>query len=304
MRLAVLLCLAVWRCAAAQDADPSQLQASTEEPRSFGYQVGDVLQRHVRLRVPAGLQLDETSLPRAGARGQALELQRLERKVQRRVFAGHGNTQEQLTLHYQVFNAPTTVRTFELPAFSLRFVGQPRAQELRIDAWPVTVAPLVPLQVSPRAGLGAMQPDQAPPLINTRPAQWRMKALGGLLSLLLAYLAVVYFGLPWRQARRRPFALAWQQLRHLPNQPSESTWRQACKQLHQALNHSAGEVVFAQGLQAFTNKQPAFAHEATALQRFLQLSQQSFFAPDGPAERDGAWLRELCRRCRNAERGS
>ncbi len=51
------------------------LEAS--EPRAFGYQVGDLVQRHVSVHAPDGWRLDEATLPRPGGRGQALELRRV-----------------------------------------------------------------------------------------------------------------------------------------------------------------------------------------------------------------------------------
>jgi mxaA protein len=279
-------------------AEPDTLQASTQEPRSFGYQVGDVLERRVLVQVPTGLRLDDTSLPRSGARGQALELRSVQRDSPAR-----GDT---LTLRYQVFIAPATVRTFELPAFTLRYVGQPRDEELRVPAWPVTVAPLVPVDVSPRVGLGELQADQPPPLVGTRAAQWRLRGLLLLILLSGSYLAVVYLGLPGWQARRRPFALAWRALRDLPAQPTPLAWQAACRQLHQALNHSAGQVVFEASLAEFVRRRPAFSSEQAALQNFLQQSNATFFATaaGNAAPMDGRALRELCRRCRDAERGT
>jgi hypothetical protein len=89
---------ACWLVAACgvRAGEVSQLDAFTIEPRAFGYQVGDVLQRHIVVQVPDGLALDETSLPRPGARGHALEL----RALQRQGAAGR----EELWLHYQVFS--------------------------------------------------------------------------------------------------------------------------------------------------------------------------------------------------------
>jgi mxaA protein len=290
--------LALSAASALRAAPTDVLQASTSEPRSFGYQVGDVLERQVHVQVPAGLQLDETSLPRSGARGQALELRSVQRSSRGR--------DDRLSLRYQVFIAPAAVRTFELPAFTLRYVGTPRDEDLRVQAWPVAVAPLVPVDVSPRVGLGELQADQAPPLINTRAAGWRLRGVLLLMLLLSSYLAIVYFGLPGWQARRRPFALAWRSLRQLPAQPTPQAWQAACRQLHQALNHSAGEVVFEAGLNDFVQRQPAFADQQPALQRFLQQSNAAFFATTTPqaGSLDGTALRELCRRCRDAERGT
>jgi mxaA protein len=283
------LALGLWVAGVAQAAT---LQAITEEPRAYGYQVGDIVQRRISIEVPEGLVLDENSLPRPGARGTALELRALRRRA--------GAQRQNIELDYQVFLSPAVVRTLELPPLTLRYDGTPRAQEVRIDSWPVTVAPLVPVEVSPRNGLGELQPDDAPPLIETQAQRWRLLAYGALLTALLVYLAFVYFGLPWWGAQRRPFALAWRQLRQQPVLP----WRQACQRVHAALNQSAGEVLFEHGVDRFTAKRSAFAPLKQDIVRFLRLSQREFFEGGAHQADDAAWLVGLCKRCRDAERGS
>jgi mxaA protein len=281
-------------------AEATTLQAAIREPRAFGYQVGDVVQRVITIEVPDGLRLDEASLPRPGARGSALEL-----RAQRRTLArAAGGQREEITLDYQVFLAPPAVRLLELPAFTLRYEGQPRAQDLRIEAWPVAVAPLVPVDVSPRRGLGELQPEHAPPLIDTLAARWRLAACAAVMALLLAYLALVYLAWPWRLARRRPFALAWRQLRQLGTAPTEPAWRDACRQLHAALNRHAGEVVFEAGVDRFTSRRAAFAPLREDILHFLRLSQREFFAASPREAGAAAWLLGFARRCRDAERGS
>jgi len=194
------------------DTATDTLRAITIEPRAFGYHVGDVVDREVVVHVPQGFVLDEASLPRPGARGKALELQSVSRDSE----SESGGTRLALQLRYQVFMAPTEVRTLEIAPFSLGFKGEEREQSLRVDAWPVTVSPLVPLEVSPRDGLGELRPDRPPPLIDTLPAQHRLLAYGAVLLLCLGWLAQVYLALPWWSRRKRPFASAWRQLNHLP----------------------------------------------------------------------------------------
>jgi mxaA protein len=285
---------------AVQAKDPTVLEGNTREPRAFGYQVGDVVQRRVTVWVPAGLTLDEATLPRPGARGKALEL----RALQRRVVAEGVRREEEIVLDYQVFLAPPAVRTLEMPPFTLRYDGAPRAQELRVDAWPVTVAPLVAVEAPSRTGLGELQPDQPPPLIDTGAGRLRLIAFAVVLAALLAYLAVVYLGLPWWGTRRRPFGLAWREVRHLPPTPSDAAWRAACQQMHAALNQSAGEVLFEQNVERFAARRPAFAALRADIVKFLHLSRRVFFAGAAQAPGDAAWLVGFCRRCRDAERGS
>lgn len=291
-------------------ADPAATawQVNTDEPRPYGHTVGDIVWRQVVVTVPAGYTLDEETLPTAGRRGVPIELRRLTRQLSR---DGAGSRLA-LTLEYQVFIAPREVRTFELPPFVLGFKGAPRAQDVRVEAWPMTVSPLVPVDVSARRGLGELQPDAPPPLIDTSAGRWRLAACAAIGALLLAYLALVYIGLPWFWRRQRPFTIAWRALKAMPElarpQPASTQQRRlAFQQLHDALNQTAGEVVFEQTVARFVAAQPRFAGLRGDLTVFFQRSRAEFFggAPstsDSPSA--GAWLTEFCRKCRDAERGA
>jgi mxaA protein len=285
-------------CALACAAAPlALLHATTREPRAFGYQVGDLVSRTVTVRVPEGLVLVEASVPQPGARGQALEL----RSVARESASESAGRRIEITLDYQVFLAPPQVRTLEMPPFTLRFKGLPRDQEVRVEAWPVTVAPLVPLEVSPRNGLGELQPDAAAPLIDTTAARHRLIGYGIVLTLLTGGLAFVYLGVPWWSRTHRPFAQAWRALRHVPRTERHTAFRH----VHEALNRTAGEVLFAPGIDRFIAAQPRFEPLRDDLTDFFERSRLEFFG-DGaqqPSD-DAAWLLAFCRRCRDVERGS
>ena len=299
-----LLCSATWAllmASAAHALTPATLlDAATSEPRAFGYQVGDVVSRTVSVHAPEGLVLDESSVPQPGARGRALEL----RSVETRSHAAPGGRRIELSLTYQVFLAPMQVRTLETPTFTLRFQGQPRAQEVRVEAWPVTVSPLLPVEVSPRRGLGELRPDTPPPLIDTTAARNRMAAYAALGLLLLGYFVYVYFGLPWWTRGHRPFTLAWRALRGLKSVGAEVQRRDAFARLHEALNRTAGEVVFEQGIDRFVSAHPRFAPLRADLVSFFEQSRREFFAPGEQGAPDILWLLGLCRRCRDAERGA
>lgn len=274
-------------------------RVTADEPRAFGYQVGDLVQRRVTLHLPSGWTLDATSVPRPGGRGRSIEL----RRVARADRAEEGATVVRFDLEYQVFLAPTAVRTIEIAPWRLKVNGDGRSEDLRIEAAAITVAPLVPVEVSPRRGLGDLQPDRSPPLVDTTRWQWRL-ALWGLLALLpLGLLAAVHVGVPWQAARRRPFGLAWSTLRRLPPQPSGAEWRAACRCLHDALNRAAGEVLFERGLERFVTAAPRYVALRDEVARFLALSEREFFGGGAYQEGHAAWLVDLARRLRDAERG-
>ena len=281
-------------------AAPDTLSASSDEPRAFGYRVGDVVSRRIALQVPSGLTLNIDSLPRAGARGKALELQRV---VLHKSLAGAPET---LQLDYQIFLAPREVRVLEMPSIELRFDGVPRPQTLRIDAWPVTVAPLAPVDPSSREGLGEMRPDREPPRVETFAACTRLTLEVGAIALLLAYLASVYLVLPWSAQRRRPFGRAYKTLAALPARPDAMQRRAAFERVHAALNETAGEVLFEPGLDRFVALRPRFAPLRDDLVRFFADSRKEFFAGGdaGDDSVDARWLGGFCRRCRDLERGA
>ena len=292
--------LAAAHAAAFAAAPVTQLDTTSSEPRAFGYQVGDVVSRTVTVHAPDGLTLDESSVPQPGARGRALEL----RSVARRSSAESGGRRHEMRLDYQVFLSPPQTRTLEMPAFMLRFQGQPRDQEVRIEAWPVTVSPLMPPEASPRRGLGELQPDTPPALIDTAAGRHRLVVYGGVMLSMIGYLAHVTIGLPWRARAHRPFTLAWRALRGLTLDSPEPQWREAIQRLHVALNRTAGEAVFEPGIDRFVAAQPRFGHLRDDLITFFQQSRRAFFEQDARARADRAWLIDFCRRCRDAERGS
>ena len=276
------------------------IELAVVEPRAFGHSVGDVLSRVITLRVPKSLRLDEASLPSIGRRGTALELRRVHWERHRESDADR----YELRLDYQLFLAPREVRMLEMPPLMLRFEGTPRAQEVRIDAWPVVAAPLGPLDASPRHGLGELRPDRPPPLIDTRAERWLLTGYAAIALLALGYLGWVYLAWPWWLRRHRPFGRAWQQLHGLSTRSSLDEVRTAFQRLHEALNRSAGQVLFEHGVDRFVATQPRFAPLRGELASFFRRSREAFFAHDSDALRDPAWLVEFCRRCRNAERGA
>lgn len=295
---AAVLSWALVASAAAAEA-PAVPGVEAAEPRAFGHQVGDLVQRRVTLWLPDGWRLDETSLPRPGGRGRAVEL----RRVELHEAAERGGRRLQFDLEYQVFLAPAALRLVEIAPWTLRVTSEARRDELRVDGAALMVAPLVTAEAPTRRGFGDLRPDREPPLVDT--AGWQRRLLlWGLLALgPLAVLFAVHVGVPWQAARRRPFGAAWRELRRLPAQPSGAEWRAALKRLHAALDHAAGEAVFEHRLAAFVGAVPRYRALTPELAQFLALSRREFFAAGPPEAPRAVWLVDLARRLRDAERG-
>ena len=278
--------------------EPAPLRANVDEPRAFGYRVGDLVTREVLIDLPQRLQLDEASLPSVGRIGHALELRAISRGTEGGAASG---TRLRLRFEYQLFGAPSATRSYELPPLLLRFEGAPRAEELRVDAWPVVVAPLAPEPPSARRGLGELRPDNPPPLRDTGFERDVLRVAAGVCAALLLYLAAVYWGLPWRDRGRRPFSQAYRTLR-AQRSPTESGWRV----MHAAFDQTAGRVVFAESVDAFVTQAPRFAALRNDIFAFFARSRAAFFVPSAAASAAGQrdWLLAFARACRDAERGT
>jgi mxaA protein len=294
--VALLLAVAMLPTTSAQ-TEPVRLQARTLEPRAFGHRVGDVVGREVLIDIPSRYTLDETSLPVPGPQGLAFEL----RSMAKRSHATATGRRVHLRLDYQVFAAPVAVRTYELPGLRLRFDGGPRVEELRVDPWPLVVAPLAGEQVSHRDGLGELRPDSAP-LMRGTTVERALLWLCAVLALGLAgYLALVYVGLPWQARRSRPFAQAFAMVRA----HAVADWPLACRALHAAFDQTAGRTVFADSIPTFVAQAPRFATLQGDIGRFFAGSQAGFFGGEAPAPTPpSSWLLGFARACRDAERGS
>lgn len=288
--------LAIVLLLAAAPAPGQVVQVRETAPRSFGYQLGDLVERHAEFSLPPGLRLDAASLPlpRPGA---AVEL-REARWLPPPWWRPGGSYQ--LRLHYQVLRSPTAPALFEMPPVLLRFEGGTRPQEVRLDGVPILVSPLVPDPPPERRGLGPMQPDSPPPPIAMRPLRERLAIEAGAAVALL--LGLLWRRLGWPRRRHpEPFDDAWRAVRRLPEPADAAAWRQALTALHRALDRSAGERLFAPGLDRFLARRPALAPLRPELERFFEHSHRTFFAPGGDERADVGWLKALCRRARDLE---
>lgn len=301
MLVVVVACgmLSAGGLAAADAEDTEPIVAQVNDPRAYGHRVGDVLTRTIVLDVPGRLTLDEASIPTPGRIGHSFELRRVTQDW-RPTLRGRRYT---LGFDYQVFRAPNEPVVLDLPSFTLRFDGQPRGEELRIDFAPVGLAPLAPVEAPLRAGLGTLRPDTPALRVDTLPERRRLGLYAALALLPLAHLAMVYLGWPWWRRRQRPFARARRQLEGMLATAPTDEWLNAWRTLHAALDATARRVLHAGAVDRFVAEQPAYAAVRGEMLQFFERSERFFFGGQAPLEADRLWLRDFCRRCFDIERG-
>jgi mxaA protein len=271
------------------------------EPRAFGWQIGDLLERDLELNLPPGYRLDVESLPAAGVPGGAIELRRLEHE-------GAANAARQwLRLHYQVMSAAAQPRLHELPVVRLRVLGpsaDPTVIDLRADALPVLVAPLTPLDAPARQGLGELRPDRPTPRVPTTIERRVLIACAGLAGLLLAWLLLWPAVAAWLGRRQLPFAEAERAVRLALRAGDGPPQREAAmRALHHAFNADAGRVLLPQDALAHARNSAALMNLADEVGAFFEASSRHFFgsAASVAPEFSAGDLRALARRLRMAE---
>jgi mxaA protein len=271
--------LLVLACLPAHSADDRLPRLTVDDPPAFGFQLGDVVQRSVHLRLPPGARLDSASLPPPTRHNAPVELSSVQHDE------ADDAARQTVVLTYQVFRSPPVPTVLELPALSLRFTlpqgAARREMTLRVDAHPLMVSPIAPAEPPNRAGLGPMQPDRPVPLTDPSPYAERLGLWAGVALLAAGWLA-------WRHAfraiwarRQRPFASAWRDIRRQLS-PGRSldgpALEMAMRRLHAALRADAGRVLLAADLAAWLAERPRFAGLAGPLADFHAASERQFFA--------------------------
>jgi mxaA protein len=285
---AALIVAVALLCASAGAVE--RVAATIDQPRGFGYLIGDVMSQRIALRVH-GYPFEPAMLPPLERTGAWLE--RRAAKIET-----DANGQRWLSLEYQVINAPPALTVIALPALTLR-AHSAAGPLLTVAAWPVSIAPITPQRPVEKGDLGDLQPDRAAvPLPTLRLRQQLLVSLAAVALVLCAW-AGWWVWRNYRDARRLPFARAFAELARLDAARVDDE-PQAWRYVHQALNQTAGQTVHAGSLEALFERAPYLRPLSERVERFYAQSEQRFFATAAVSERYA--LLELCRDLRHAER--
>jgi mxaA protein len=300
-------------------ATHSARPALVQQPRPFGYFVGDLLTQRILLQ-DEGRVLTPVALP---------PVKRVSAWFERRRAAVETDSslRRWLVVDYQVLNAPQKLTTVTLPAWELavspsRATAGPgvahsgvtgpgaaasgvakadpdaagvRGRTLKIPATSINVAPLSPPGSPAQVGMQDVRPDRPPPPIPTARIRRAMTLSSGALVLTL----VVWLGwLLWRNRRSvstQPFARAQREMRRIDDRQP-----QAWQALHRAFDTTAGRVIHGATLPTLFERAPHLASLRTQIEKFFSQSSARFFGGSSCVEPISP--RELCAELRRIER--
>jgi mxaA protein len=276
---------------AGAQTDPVTVTPSA--PRSFGYSIGDRIERRIDIQTARPWSLVEASVPTPGRLNAWFELAKVEMQPQ----TDAQGSKIALRLVYQLLNSPSQPTVLLLPALSLRFEGGAAPLERDIAQAEIFAAPLLPAAAADST-LDTPRADHKPALIPTEPLRERL-VLYAIASALLSL--VMFVARQFAQRRRAgPFVRACRELRRIAHAPADGGRAVAAMRVvHRALDETAGHSVFLDNVESLF----ASAHRAPLRERtrsFLGRSRQQFFAGNGePPSIDE--LRDLARAWRALE---
>lgn len=268
------------------------VHAIVEQPRAYGYTVGDLLQQRVALGTPAA-PFALAEVPRTGRIGASLWRGRSDEQVDR-------SGQHWLTIEYQLINTPQSLSVWYLPVLKLK--AKNSSAVLTVDSMPFSIGPFTPPQPYEVAALPALQPDMPPSPVSIAPLERRIRLATRALGAVLAAWALM---IGWRylqRGRHLPFARALNDLNAGARTQAADPLAARRRLLH-AMNDTAGEVVRPATLGKLLARAPYLAHERPALETFVQESHALFFGGRTvSAAADAAGVGALARRLRRLER--
>lgn len=254
-----------------------------DDPRAFGYFLGDTIVRKVTLRLGPDQELESGVLPRPGPVNYWLELGGMTHKE-----AAEGDdTVHTIELTYQTFYTPLDPRRLVIPGFTLKLQG---GGEISVPEFGFITSPIRQLFAASSQSTGSavdLQPDALAPRLPTGAERTAL-----LITTLLALAALI--GLAWHRAwwpfharPSRPFTETARYLRvNASRLEGANGYRTALLKLHRAFDLAAGRRVLAEDVPVFLAEHPEFQPQAPKIERLFHASRRAFFANDVDEARD------------------
>ncbi len=254
-----------------------------DDPRAFGYFLGDTIVRRVKLRLGPDQKLESGVLPRPGPVNYWLELG----SIKHDEAAEGSDTVHTLELTYQTFYTPLDPRRLEIPGFTLKLQG---GGEISVPAFGFITSPIRQLFAASSQSTGSAVDLQADAPAPRLPTGAERTAL--LIFLLVALGALI--GLAWHRAwwpfharPSRPFTDTARYLRVNASRLDDANgYRTALLKLHRAFDVAAGRRVLAEDVPVFLAEHPQFQPQGPKIERLFHASRRAFFANDVDEARD------------------
>lgn len=230
-----------------------------------GYTMGDKLKMQARFELAAGEKIDPDSLPLVGRVRPWLDMTKVN-------FEQSDNIAT-LTTVWQLFATVEIAQQLTTPPIVLKTTGS-KPTKLQIPSQKFYYSPVLPLP--PLKDIERRANHQPPAFDTTTPMLKFLASLFvfGLLAFIWAWLKDA---VPWLPFKPGPMTKLARSLKA----SHQATLNQAqLKQIHAALNASAGQNLYGGDLSPLIQNAPYFANVQAQVADFFQASWQQFYAPE------------------------
>ena len=263
--------------------------------RDSGYLLGDLVDEHVELTLPAGFSLDADSLPLPGRVAPWLEVRsaRIDSSEQPR-------DRVSISVSYQAFAEVEQASRVPIPSFTLRLRDGTQTQTVVVAEKSFLLSPALPPTLSDEDRV--LKPSPSP---QTLPGGRIAAAFVLGLSATLAcavYLLWAYDRLPFLPRAPGPFARAWRRWRGR-RALSDAEGDRLLRDWHAALNEAAGETLYASTLSHLFTRAPHLDPLRQRVEELFARSWTSFYGHADAAAPGTHELLELLRSAAERERG-
>jgi mxaA protein len=264
--------------------EPALPEATVQQPRAFGYVLGDIITQRVLLEIDG--KRFEPKMPATQRVGIWLE-----RRAARIESAADGR--RWLLIDYQLITSPRILTTINVPPLLL--VAAQGDAKLLVPTWSISISTLTPHSAFDATGLGELRPDRQAALIETAPMRRQLWLwLIALAATLTAWFAWTRWR-NWLAEMNQPFARAWHEIQQL-----DASSPQAWQTLHRAFDRTAGRVMHIETLPLLFDRAPHLQPLRPQIEDFFSASSERFFG----SGTQGATvsIRSLCESLRRMER--
>lgn len=269
-------------------------------PRNFGYLIGDIVKRTIILEIDHPHSLDQKQIPELGKINRWLELRKNSLKINK-----HSDfSRYQMELEYQIFNSESGHAEIFLPGFDLIVTTSERTLPMVFHDRSIRMMSVTEDDSSRSLDFLDLQPPISPQKVSVFSGWLKLgfAILGAFLSLLLVI--YIYAVLPWVGKLHGPFSQAVRKLRGLRKvADTKNDSHKALRHIHAAFNQTYGKVLLHDDLEIFFQEQSAFRKLQPELTKLFIHSRAVFFDEPKTSEWTINELLNICRQCRDIERG-
>jgi len=244
--------------------------------RDTGYMLGDLLDERIEVALPGGARIDPESLPLPGRVAPWLEVRRTALEPAR-------SGSQALVVTYQIFAETEQATQAPLPELHLRLRGAGDARDIVVPSRSFLLSPALPATLVDKDRELRPSPDPA----GVPEGAALAGALASLAVVLVAagYLLWRYDRLPFLPYAPGPLLRAWRSWRRRARRALTRDDETALlRDLHGALNQSAGETLYPSTLSRLFDRAPYLAPLRGEIERVFAASWQRFYGRgDAPA---------------------